>query len=505
MKKLDFKNLFVLDLANNHQGDLNHAKLIISKFGELVNSFSLNATIKFQFRQLETFIHPEYNQYKKNKHIARFQETRLNISDYKILLDLIKKKQLLSCCTPFDEASVDLILDMNIDLIKLASCSATDWPLIEKISNTNKPVIFSTGGLNLNEIDDLVSFFEHRGVDFSIMHCVSIYPTPVEKFNLNFIETLKRRYPYRVIGWSTHEDPNDCNAIKIAYSKGARMFERHIGIETEKYKLNAYSSNPEQFLKWIESYVYSVKACGSYKKSSISDEERLGIESLIRGVYVKDDLLKGEKILSENIFFAMPYNNNQIKSGDFKEEIVSKKNLKKNEPLYQKDVIFPTIPETKIIKNSIHEVKAMLREARIELNSEFEVEYSHHYGLDNFRKTGAVIINCINRSYCKKLIILLPGQEHPAHFHRKKEETFQVLTGGIDVYLDGHHRRLNPGQTCLIQPGVWHSFQSDLGCIFEEISTTHYNNDSIYKDKKINGMKRENRKTIVDNWGRFQI
>ena len=100
---------------------------------------------------------------------------------------------------------------------------------------------------------------------------------------------------------------------------------------------------------------------------------------------------------------------------------------------------------------------------------------------------------------------MLPGQKHPAHYHKRKEETFQILSGQLDVYLDGHKQHLHPGQTCLIQPGVWHSFSSELGCIFEEISTTHFNDDSYYKDKKINEMKREDRKTIVENWGRFEF
>ena len=54
-------------------------------------------------------------------------------------------------------------------------------------------------------------------------------------------------------------------------------------------------------------------------------------------------------------------------------------------------------------------------------------------------------------------------------------------------------------------PGVWHSFTTETGCIFEEISTTHFTNDSVYKDKKINEMKTSERKTKVNHWGRYEI
>jgi N-acetylneuraminate synthase len=147
----------------------------------------------------------------------------------------------------------------------------------------------------------------------------------------------------------------------------------------------------------------------------------------------------------------------------------------------------------------------MLNEARIHLSTDFKVEYSHHYGVENFRKTGAVIIECINREYCKKLLVQLPGQEHPSHYHARKEETFQVLHGVLSAKVDGRVRELHPGDTVLVQPGVWHSFWTHTGVIVEEVSTTHYDDDSFYEDKRINRLKQSERKTRVDNWGRFQL
>ena len=57
----------------------------------------------------------------------------------------------------------------------------------------------------------------------------------------------------------------------------------------------------------------------------------------------------------------------------------------------------------------------------------------------------------------------------------------------------------------MILPGVFHSFWTDTGVVFEEISTTHKNDDSFYEDKEINKMQRSERKTVVDHWGRFQL
>ena len=89
------------------------------------------------------------------------------------------------------------------------------------------------------------------------------------------------------------------------------------------------------------------------------------------------------------------------------------------------------------------------------------------------------------------------------HYHEVKEETFQVLDGVLDVLIDGNNP--NSRSDYLVQPGVWHGFSTKTGCIFEEVSTTHIKNDSYYKEKIINNKKLEERKTIVDHWGRFSL
>lgn len=500
----DFEDLIILDLANNHQGDLNHAKNIINKVAEVVNSKKMKAGIKFQFRDLNTFIHPEKRNEKSNKNIDRFLTTELSWDNFFELKKLVDKNKLLSICTAFDESSVEKIVQMNFDIIKVASCSADDWPLLEKVTSAGLPIIASTGGLNLEQIDNLVSFFKHKGSDFSIMHCVSIYPMLNKDANISFITKLKYRYPDITIGWSTHEKPNNNDIIKVAYASGARMYERHVGISTKKYKLNDYSSEPQAVSDWIDSLLDAKVIMGS-KEKNIDKEEINSLNKLKRGIYLSNQKEKGELIKAEDVYFAIPLVEGQMHSGMWQENMVAQEVIKKNHPLKYKYLKEPLYQKTNEIKTIIHKVKGMLNEANIHLNPEFEVEFSHHYGVKKFNQTGAIIINCINREYCKKILVQLPGQKHPSHFHKKKEETFHLLSGDLTVYLEGIERRLSPGETCLVMPGMWHSFSTVNGCIFEEISTTHFKNDSVYKDPSINNMKLEDRKTIVKNWGRFFI
>ena len=500
----DFRDLFVFDLANNHQGSVAHALNIIRATGQVVRRHGVRGVFKFQFRHLDSLVHPTHRQNSDNKHIPRFLSTRLGWNEFRTLREAAQAEGMLGMCTPFDEESVDVIVDMGFDLIKVASCSARDWPLLEKVAEAGLPVIFSTGGLPVSAIDDLVSFFTHRGNDFAIMHCVSLYPIPPEHFHLNQIDVLRNRYPGRVIGWSTHEAPDDVIPAHIAVAKGARIFERHVGIAAGDITLNAYSSTPEQLDKWIGACIYARTLCGDTERRT-TPEETASLDSLRRGVFARKPIKAGQTISREQVYFAMPFAEGQLESGHWKEGIVARTALGADAAVMTSGVDMPAEPEFKVIKSAVHDVKALLNEARIALNSEFQVEYSHHYGLKRFREYGVVIINCINREYCKKLLVQLPGQKHPLHHHKLKEETFQVLFGELNISIDGHVRTLKPGETCLVLPDVWHSFWTSTGAVMEEVSTTHYNNDSVYKDKTIQKLERRERKTVVDHWGRYQL
>ncbi len=501
----DFRNLFVLDLANNHQGSLAHGKAIVENCAEVAARHGVRAAAKFQFRDLPQFVHKDERANPTNKHVPRFLSTQLGWKEFEELLATVKRSGLISMCTPFDEPSVDRIVDMGFEVIKIASCSARDWPLLEKIASCGLPVIASTGGLTQDEVDDLVSFLGHRACDFALMHCVSIYPTPDEACELGNIAAFRDRYPGRVIGWSTHEPPSETAPVMIAAALGAEMFERHVGLATDAIKLNAYSSTPAEIDAWMAAWKKGRTLIGSRKRGEPLPVERASIDDLKRGVFAREPISAGEPIRADQIYFAFPYRPGQLASGEWREGIVSTVSIMPDAPLPRDALEVPSDPDVKTIKSAIHEVKALLSYARVPLSHEFTTEYSHHYGVAHFRKVGAVLITMINRDYAKKVLVQLPGQLHPWHFHKLKEETFQVLWGELHIELDQRRKLLQPGDTLTVLPGVWHRFWTETGCVFEEISTTAYPNDSTYRDPEINKLSSTQRKTVVDHWGRFQL
>ncbi len=489
-------DLFIFDLANNHQGDMDHAKRIIEGVAKVVSKHGVKGALKFQFRHIPTFIHPDFVDRKDVKHIPRFIETALSAKQYAELADFIRDQGLLTMSTPFDETSVGLLMDLDLDLIKVASCSATDWPLLERIAEEDKPIVASTGGLSIGKIDGLVHFLEERAKQFAIMHCVAIYPTPPGKLNLNQISLFKHRYRNVPIGWSTHEDQDATEPIQIAFAKGAELFERHVGLATKKHKLNAYSSSPEQLDRWIGAYNLAVEMVGSESRAPASLEETDSLKSLARGVYAKGALKKGQKIKREDVFFAMPIQDEQLTSGSWRTSMKADRNYKVNEPLAESLASYEP-SEEQILSQIMLQAHGMLNEGRITVNENSGIELSHHYGLDRFREFGCLIVDCVNRNYCKKIIVMLPRQKHPYHFHKRKEETFQLLHGDLEVELDGQSHKMKIGETLLIKPNAWHKFHTLHGAIFEEISTTHYNDDSFYEDERIAKRPREARKTLI--------
>lgn len=384
-------------------------------------------------------------------------------------------------------------------LSRWQAASSLDWPLLTRIAQTRKPLIISTGGKNLSDIDKIYNFFTHRGCDFAFLHCIAEYPAPLDNLQLDFIDRLSKRYRGVTIGYSGHEAPDDNIVPMLAIAKGAKILERHVGLPTDTITLNAYSMNPAQAEKWVESVLLARTICKTKKENDkyISQAEIDSLASLMRGVYAKRDIAEGTVMEEADVYFAMPYQEGQLSSGQFKAGMVASKNYKVNEKITEQ----PKITGVGIVRSAVHDAKGMLYEAGIELGTDFEVELSHHYGMRKFRQYGCIIINIINREYCKKYLIVLPGQQHPSHAHKIKEETFQVLYGELEIEIDnGGKKTLKAGEIQTVLRGEEHSFGSTKGAIFEEVSTQHIRNDSYYKDPKIAALDPMERKTFLKKW-----
>jgi N-acetylneuraminate synthase len=484
---------FLFEMANNHQGSLEHGLAIIRAMAEVARSRGIAAGIKFQFRQLESFIHPGFLQSRlpacSNKHVRRFAETRLGYDSYQRMADAARQAGLVPFATPFDEASVDWCESLDLPVLKIASCSATDWPLLRRVAQAGRPVVCSTAGLSLRQIDDVVGFFRQRRVPLAVMHCVGIYPTPPQHLRLDQVRQLRERYPDLVIGYSGHEAVGDLGAVGLAVASGAALLERHVGLPTETVSLNAYSLAPPQVEAWVDAALGARLAMSAGQPRLHHENETRSLEELKRGIYVRPARAKapGEFYEADDLMLAMPCLPGQFSAAELDDVIglpVPHGGIAGMMPVMRDGAARGVPPEIRA-SGVVEQVRRMLADARIALPPGTPAELSHQYGLERFGECGAVIIDVVNREYCKKLIVQLPGQSHPLHKHLQKEETFHILMGEVEAEVEDKVVVLGAGDSVTIRRGTLHGFRTRGGMIMEEISTTHINGDSIYQDEGI--------------------
>jgi len=490
------KPLFIFELANNHGGDVEHAKKIVSELKAICIYDEFDYAIKLQYRDLDTFIAPAARGDSANPTVQRFLSTALTPAQFKEVRDCIGDNGFKAVCTPFDESSVNMIVEHNYDYVKVASCSFTDWPLLEEIVKSDMPIIASTAASTLEEIERVTQFFKHRNKQFAFMHCIGEYPTPINNLQMNQITLLKSLYPEVPIGYSTHESPDESLSVSLAVAKGACIFEKHVGIATEKIKLNAYSATPEQASRWLESAHKAYMACGvSGCRHDFSDKEMSDLWNFRRGVFSRDNITEGSIISGEAVYYAIPKIPNQLTANDMSKynQYTATSNIAADGEICTDKVGLVNVRE--MAEAAYRKVKKLLEESGVALGKEGTYELSHHYGIKQFEKHGCSMVEVINRAYCKKIIILLPGQENPTHMHKVKEESFHVLYGSLDITIDGKSRTYQTGEVAHISPNQKHSFSSASGCVFEEVSTTHHADDSYYDDEGINANK--SRKTVI--------
>ena len=408
-------------------------------------------------------------------------------------------------CTPFDEISFDNVVKDKFDYLKIASCSATDWPLIEYIAKKakNKKIICSLGGLNKDEISSVISFFLTRNIKAQFLYCVAKYPTLSSDLNLIYFNELKKFYGNKIAGISLHEEPNEYLSGTIGYAMGARIFEKHIGVSKGKISLNKYSVDTKQMETWLSYLEKTIDQVGNVQSRNNNLKlEKKALGNFQRGVYNRNQFLnKGSKINNLSISFNFPASKGQLTANNFSKfsEITLKKKLNKNEKILKRNLDISNPRE--IISKIREKVRNLVFLSSIVVPNTSRLEISHHYGLEKFYKFGLCMITIINRSYCKKYLFIFKNQEHPAQYHKIKQETFMILYGKISLKLKYKGKNstkiMKSGEIFTIVSGMVHQFKalSKDGAVIEEISSKHIKTDSYYLDKKIS--KNKNRKSII--------
>ena len=289
----------IAEIGVNHNGDIEIAKELIDKA-----KFCGVDAVKFQSfktHKLFTYITPgmtseEINEKKNLFEFARKLE--LSEENHHELKSYCEEKDILFFSTSIDIDSFKLLRNINVPLIKIASCDLNNFPLLKTISKYNIPVIISTGMSYLSEVFDAVKIFEENNhKKLALLHCVSNYPPAVKDLNLNNLVTLSNCFEYP-IGFSDHT--MDLHFSIAAVAMGACIIERHFTLDQNMDGPDHHASlNPEQLTDLVRIIREIEKSKGSFIKKPVNTEKE-SIKNMRRSIVAEVEIPE-DTIITENM------------------------------------------------------------------------------------------------------------------------------------------------------------------------------------------------------------
>ena len=302
-RKLKTDPFFIAEVGQNHQGDFDLAKRYIEEFSRL------GATaVKFQMRDNRSlFSTQKYNSLynSENAFAATYGEHReaLELSANQLfdLKNVAHNNNCLFMVTPFDEISLLKLVEMDIDIFKIASFDLGNLSFIRKICAANKPTVLSVGGGSIDHISASVEVLSHLE-DHAILHCVSQYPCPADKLNLQQISILQKMFKTSVIGLSDHF--SGISNGPISYMLGARVFEKHVTFSRAwKGTDHPFSLLPEGFRKFVRDIRQTPRMLTDTDQSDLGNESVF--QKLGKKIVASRDMKKGERINETDLTFII--------------------------------------------------------------------------------------------------------------------------------------------------------------------------------------------------------
>lgn len=253
----------VAEIGLNHNADMEIGKRTIAKAKE-----SGAHAVKFQTYRTEEFIDESNPDVKFLFDI--FKTYELNETEHLELQKTALDLGLDFFSTPLCESAVDLLCGLNVPVLKIASGDIVNLPLLKKSVQSGKPLIVSTGAALPEEVTRAISFFQNNQTEVCLLHCVSMYPTPLNKVNLQSIPFYLDTTDY-VVGFSDHSDGT--MASSVACALGAVVFEKHFTLDRNlEGPDHGISMDPIMFSKLANDLKQSFEMGGKYGKNSHSEE-----------------------------------------------------------------------------------------------------------------------------------------------------------------------------------------------------------------------------------------
>ncbi|NNJ32231.1 N-acetylneuraminate synthase [Lacrimispora defluvii] len=295
------KIMIIAEAGVNHNGDLSIARQLI----DAACAAGADA-VKFQTFRAELLATPKakkadyqfHNTGTDNSQFEMLKELELSWKDFKLLSDYCTFRGIRFLSSPFDENSMEYLDSIGMEIIKIPSGEITNYCYLKKAASLKKPVILSTGMSTPAEIRDALKLLDQSGQDITLLHCSSIYPTPMEDVNLNAMITLREMF-HKKTGYSDHTA--GIEVAVAAAALGACVIEKHLTLDkTMPGPDHRMSLEPDEFKHMADSVRNIEKAMGNGIKAPAGDELK-NRDHVRKFLVAAKDIPMGEPFTLENL------------------------------------------------------------------------------------------------------------------------------------------------------------------------------------------------------------
>ena len=294
--------LIIAEIGINHGGSLDVAKSMVDL---IVHSGC--ECVKHQTHIIEDEMTEEAKAIfppNANKSIWDvMKECSLNLDEEQELKEYAENLGLIWISTPFSRMAADFLDEIDVPAFKIGSGEADNLPLINHIAQKGKPIIMSTGMQSIKSLKNSVNILEKSGVEYALLECTNLYPSPPEIVSLQGIQELKEAFPKALVGFSDHSIGPHIALASVAL--GACIIERHF--TDTRYRGGpdiACSMDPAELRFLVDRSVEIHKAVMNPKQRSEAEED---VYKFARASVVADrDMAAGHIITEKDIWVRRP-------------------------------------------------------------------------------------------------------------------------------------------------------------------------------------------------------
>ncbi len=327
----------IAEIGQAHDGSLG----MVHAYIDALSKTGIHA-IKFQthIAEAESSIYEPFRVKFSKQDKTRFdywKRMEFTLEQWKEIKDHCNNVGLEFMSSPFSNAAVDLLEEVGVKRYKIGSGEVNNLVLLNKIAQTKKPVIISSGMSSFEELDRTVAFLKNKNVDYSILQCTTAYPTKPEQYGLNVIQELKNRYNVP-IGFSDHS--SSIESCIAATALGAEILEFHVVFNKEMFGPDTKSSLTINEISKLTTAVSNIQNSLHNPINKNDNSQFLELKNIFeKSLAVNKNLKKGHIIRFEDLETKKPKGYG-ILANDF-ERVIGKilnKNLNKWDFLNDNDL-----------------------------------------------------------------------------------------------------------------------------------------------------------------------